>query len=184
MSYLYLKLLVEKILTVIFPNKNINIGIMTIYLRPIYISDIEYIFKMKKNSNNWIYTPKNNFDSRTLRDEIKWWNSLSCETNTIRFAICLNQNNQIIGSTTLSNIDFNNKTAHFHIYIDELYKGNGYGKESIKLILKYAKDIVKLKSINLNVHKDNIIAENLYKKFNFTLTEKCSDDFLNYKLIL
>lgn len=155
---------------------------MTIYLRPIYISDIEEIYKIKKNNNNWIYTPtKKKFETRTLIDEIKWWTSLSCETNTIRFAICLHKNNQIIGSTILSEIDYINKTSEFHIYIDELYKGNGYGKESMKLILQYAKDIVKLKSINLNVHKDNIIAQNLYKKMNFVLID---DKDLFYKFNL
>lgn len=159
---------------------------MTIYLRPIYITDIEEIYKIKKNSNNWIYTPKKNiFKTRTLTDEIKWWNSLSYETNTIRFAICLLENNKIIGSTILSNIDYINKTSEFHIYIDELYKGNGFGKESIKLILEHAKNIVKLNSIYLKVHKDNINAIKIYQKYNFKLLQtEYNNNFLNYHIIL
>jgi diamine N-acetyltransferase len=145
---------------------------MTIYLRPIYIKDIDKIFNIKKNTSNWTFTKNTkNYINRTLEDEFNWFNGFRYETNTVRFSICLLDNNEVIGSTILSNIDYINKEAEFHIYIDEEYIGNGYGKESMKLILEYAKNIVKLKSIYLEVHKDNIIAQKLYKKMNFVLID-------------
>ena len=117
-----------------------------------------------------------------MEDELDWFNSLKYETNTVRFSICLQNSNEVIGSTMLSNIDYINKDAEFHIYIDEKFIGKGYGKETMKLILEYSKNIVKLKSVYLEVHKHNIAAQKLYKKMNFVLIDS-KDLFHKYKII-
>lgn len=88
--------------------------------------------------------------------------------NMHRFAIVLLDNDMLIGSVSLHNIDHLNRNAYIGIFIGgEENRGKGYGAEAIRLILDYGFGTMNLHSINLSVHADNYTGISCYKKVGF-----------------
>jgi RimJ/RimL family protein N-acetyltransferase len=64
------------------------------------------------------------------------------------------------------------------VFVEEKYRGKGFGTKILKSALKLAKK-EKIDSIELVVNKDNKVAKNLYEKLHFEKTKK---DY--YRLII
>lgn len=85
-----------------------------------------------------------------------------------RYAIVLLDNDLLIGSISLHNIDHLNRNAFIGIFIgEEEQRGKGNGTEAIRLILNYGFKTMNLHSINLTVHADNYAGISCYKKVGF-----------------
>lgn len=88
--------------------------------------------------------------------------------NMHRFAIVLLDNDVLIGSISLHNIDHLNRNAYIGIFIGgEEHRSQGYGVEAIRLILNYGFKTMNLHSINLTVHADNLAGIKCYDKVGF-----------------
>ena len=155
-----------------------------IFLRPLYIYDIDRIYEIKSNPLNY-NKEFTNFDTKIVTQEFinSWYYNLINETNTIRIGICLLTNNYLIGLITLGQIDYIKSKCELHINIDYKYQGNGLGTESILLLINYVKNIIKLKEIHLNVHKDHDKAIKLYTKLGFN-KENNINNFLHMYLYI
>ena len=112
----------------------------------------------------------NNFDtSNVTRDSIRTFlTNIINETNAIRLGICAKEDNVLIGSITLGEIDYSSSCCEMHIYIDVKYQGMGYGKSSLQCLLKYVGCVLNLNTITLKVHKENSKAIDLYRKIGFS----------------
>lgn len=100
-----------------------------------------------KSDLNWLYEPPKNMH---------------------RFAIVVYENDTLIGSISLHNIDHLNRNAYIGIFIGgELNRSKGYGEEAIRLILDYGFSTMNMHSINLTVHADNYAGISCYKKIGF-----------------
>lgn len=85
-----------------------------------------------------------------------------------RYAIVLLENDVMIGSISIHNIDHLNKNAFLGIFIGEdEYRGKGYGAEAILLILDYGFNTLNLHNIMLSVKADNAAGIACYKKTGF-----------------
>ncbi len=71
--------------------------------------------------------------------------------------------------------DINLKNAEFGIMIDPDYHKKGYGKESIKLILRHGFEKLDYRLISLSVYKYNTNAINLYKNVGFKIINESID---------
>ena len=81
----------------------------------------------------------------------------------VNFMIINNSNNQYIGNVYLYNINNTQNTCELGIFIGEKeYWGRGYSSESIKLIKQYAKQILGIKTIIVNVIEYNTSALKCY----------------------
>ena len=88
--------------------------------------------------------------------------------NMRRFAIVLFDNDALIGSISLHNIDHLNRNAYIGVFIGGAQnRSKGYGAEAIRLVLDYGFRTMNLHSINLTVHADNKEAISCYKKVGF-----------------
>lgn len=100
-----------------------------------------------KSDLNWLYEPPQNMR---------------------RFAIVLLDNDMLIGSISLHNIDHLNRNAYIGIFIGgEEQRSKGYGAEAIRLVLNYGFKTMNLHSINLTVYADNFAGISCYKKVGF-----------------
>lgn len=102
-------------------------------------------------------------------DYIWYDNYMKNRSNTIRCAIVEFENeNNILGLVSLTNIDFINRSAEFHIMIgNKNNRGKGIGYFATKEILKHAFKNMNLNRIELGVLENNLHAINLYKKAGF-----------------
>ncbi len=84
------------------------------------------------------------------------------------FCIVTLDNDTMIGSVSLEDFDFIERSALFGIFIgDENFRNNGYGTEAIRLILDYGFNYLNLHSIRLSVFGNNERAIACYKKCGF-----------------
>ena len=137
-------------------------------LRPIVKEDSDCYFRW---INNKALVLKN-ADYRPISkiEHISWFNSLSLKTNMVIFSIVKNENNKLIGTCSLRNIDLNHKNAELQIRIGEvIYHGQGLGSEAVCLLLKHGFSYLNLKRIYLHVFCNNIRAIKAYEKCGFCL---------------
>ena len=84
------------------------------------------------------------------------------------FSIITIDEDKIIGTVSLENIDSVNRSATLGIFIgDKEYRSKGYGAESIKLILEYGFRYLNLYNINLDLMEFNERAYKCYQKCGF-----------------
>lgn len=90
------------------------------------------------------------------------------DTNSYNFAIVDNHTDELIGSISLMDIDYINRTAELGIFIgEENHLSKGYGSEAIMLTLNYGFNFLNLNNIMLKVYSFNERAQKAYKKCGF-----------------
>ena len=84
------------------------------------------------------------------------------------FAIVESENDKLLGTIGLHNIDHFKRTATLGIFIgDKDYRSKGYGTEAIRLILDYGFNYLNLNNIKLDLMEFNERAYVCYKKCGF-----------------
>jgi len=148
----------------------------SIYLRELYLSDAIISCNWRNNPLIWKYTSfkAEKFISEEI--EVEWLKNTLAKPNDYRFAICLKKNSQYIGNVQLTNVLSN--TAEFHLFIGETsFWGMGIGKQATALMLNFGFNYLALNSIILEVHKENLAAQSVYKKIGFS-ENGLNNDFL------
>ena len=110
-----------------------------VYLRAIEIDDAEDMARWSRRE------PETFFDNgRPVRSPIAFadFHRKLAEDDPpewVRFAICLRENDEVIGSNGLDDLDLINRTAETETEIvNPAYRGGGYGTEAKHLLLAYA----------------------------------------------
>lgn len=84
------------------------------------------------------------------------------------FTIRKVKDDELVGFVSLAEVQFKNRNAKLGIGIPwEGYRGLGYGKEALELILAFAFDHLGLHKVRLSVHSYNEPAIRLYEKVGF-----------------
>jgi len=123
------------------------------------------VLKMRNNKNvrKWMYST----NKIGYREHTKYIKLLKSKKDKIYFLITKYEKN--IGIVDFINIKYN-KEAEIGIYSNPDLKGQG--NLLMNIILSYGFIILKLKKIKANVLVDNILAINLYERFNFIKIRK------------
>ncbi len=137
-----------------------------IYLSPMCMEDAEkYVdwfsdFKMTDGVGS---------SSRVMNVENeKKFIQATLENNELNFAIVNIENDELIGNCGIMNINHINRSAEVGIFIgDENKRSNGYGTESLRLLLDYGFNYLNLNNIHLGVKAFNERAIACYKKVGF-----------------
>jgi len=138
-----------------------------LYLRPLELADTEIC-------QRWINDPETRlslagfmpYNEGAEREFIE----KKANTNTsVTFAIVLNESDRPIGACGLMSIRWKDRAAEFGIMIGETdLRGQGYGTEATKLILKYAFEELNLNRVQLCVFDFNQPGMRSYEKAGFT----------------
>ena len=90
------------------------------------------------------------------------------DTDATAFAIVDLKTDEMVGTLSLENVNYANRTAVLGIFIGNPdYRSNGYGTEAIKLLLDFGFNYMNLNTINLSVLSCNERAIKCYKKCGF-----------------
>ena len=88
------------------------------------------------------------------------------QTDRVDLAVVRIEDDQLLGEIVLNNLDEDNESMGFRIALStEL--GKGYGTEAIRLILRYAFDVIGLHRVDLEVYDFNARAIASYRKCGF-----------------
>jgi len=134
----------------------------SVELKLIEYEDLEDIFEMRNSSYEYFYEFPISFHNHLL-----WWEGYK-KSLDLMFVIKHLKTHDSVGMVGLSRINLRNRHAEFgrFIVIDE-YRGLGYGKETIELVLEYAFNHLNLNKIYLDTLFSNKEALSLYKKVGF-----------------
>ena len=137
-----------------------------IYLSPVSIEDAEkYVewfcdFKMTDGINK-------SSSLVTIEAEREWIEN-TLKNNELNFAIVNLENDELIGNCGFTNISYKNRIGEIGIFIgDEVKRSNGYGAESLRLLLDFGFNYLNLNNIMLTVKSFNERAIACYKKVGF-----------------
>ena len=107
----------------------------------------------------------------TVEGHLKWMKENVETGHVVQMIIIENETNDPIGSVYLRDIDYNEKTAEYGIFIGEKrWQGKGYGSEACKMICDYAKEKMGLQKLFLRLKDFNIPALKSYENAGFVLT--------------
>jgi RimJ/RimL family protein N-acetyltransferase len=146
---------------------------MEVYLRALSEEDAETSYRWRNDPEIWIYTGSR--PNRVITPEIEreWARMAILQEQSRRFAICLEGTHEYVGNAQLTNID--SGTAELHIFIGARnYWGKGIATKATNCLIGYARDILKLRNIHLEVNRANTAAIRAYEKNGF-LTDTRSD---------
>ena len=114
-------------------------------------------------------------------DEMNWVKE-KMEDGSNTFSMIEKSTNEYIGNIEIMNIE--NNIGELGICITRNKQDKHYGQEAIKRILDYAYNELKLESIYLNVHKNNLKAIKCYEGCNFIIDgegKKSSDYHMTHR---
>lgn len=138
-----------------------------IYLSPRNIEDAEVYTMWMNDFEVTDYTGRS-ANMLTLDAEKKYLENKNLNSETTAFAIVDLKTDKMVGTIGLENINRNHRTAVLGIFIgDPDYRNNGYGTETIQLVLDFAFNYMNLNSVNLTVLDCNERAIRCYKKCGF-----------------
>lgn len=85
------------------------------------------------------------------------------------FAIVKNEDTESgIGHVGLHEIDWKSRHAHVSYALSREYWGNGYMTEAVKLLIKYAFEIINLRKLHTYVMEPNAASRKILEKSGFT----------------
>lgn len=136
-----------------------------IYLSPRNNEDVEKFTEWLNDFETTDYLGRS-ANITTLDGERQYFEE-SMNKNYNFFIVTLEED-KLIGTVSLEQYDFINRTATLGIFIgDKDYRSKGYGTEAIKLILDFGFNYLNLNNIKLNLMSFNERALKCYQKCGF-----------------
>lgn len=135
-----------------------------VYLRALEPDDYKVSVNWRNDDEIWNMVGGRKYYVSSAYEK-KWVEDTIFNSNDLKLAVCLKDNNQYIGNVYLSNIDYVNRSATSHVLIgNKTYWGNGYATEAIKLLLSYAFDELGLHRVNAVILESNVGSLKMHKK--------------------
>ena len=137
-----------------------------ILLRPLKVSDLNFLFEVENNSDNWKYGTENKeYTKEELANYIA--NSKEDIATAGQFRFVIDLINIPIGFIDL--FDYTIDSADVGIIIAKNYRRRGFAKEALKLLSIYSFETLNLKRLDCNIEKDNIASIKLFISCGFEL---------------
>ena len=137
-----------------------------IYLSPVNVEDAEKYVEWFCDFKTTDGIGKSS-NLMTVEAEREWLEN-NLKNNDLNFAIVNLENDELIGNCGIMNINQQDRCAEVGIFIgDEKHRNNGYGAESLRLLLDYCFNYLNMNNVNLSVMSFNERAIACYKKVGF-----------------
>jgi RimJ/RimL family protein N-acetyltransferase len=150
-------------------------------LRPFKQGDAKYLIDWVKEEQTFAMWCANKFTYPLTEEQLIEYKELYENNEQGWLFTALDENGKPIGHLLMRNANYSNLSVHFgFVIIDQNLRGRGYGKEMIRLAVKYAFEILKVKKVTLGVFANNPAAHNCYKSVGF-VDQKFYEDFFPFK---
>lgn len=136
--------------------------------RAITNEDASIIFELRSNPETMKYVPRPLVkDIDGALDHIKMIQEKIISNEGINWAICLKENQKMIGLIGHYKIQPENHRAEIGYMILPEYNNKGYVSEAVKLLLDYGFNTLNLHSIEAIIDPNNIASEKVLQKSGF-----------------
>ncbi|MEK4563324.1 GNAT family protein [Alkalihalobacillus sp. FSL R5-0424] len=139
---------------------------MSVYLRELKREDLNQIYQSLDNKEILYMTgTKKTF---TFEQVVTHYEACQKDETRYDFAICLTENDEMIGDLSIVEVEEDNRKAGFRISLHQpTILGKGYGTDAVKKALAFAFDRLKLNRLQLEVYSHNLRGYHAYKKAGF-----------------
>ena len=149
-----------------------------------------YIREITENDTDLIVDWRNREDVRdhfffrekfTRQMHEKWLRDKIGTGQVVQFIVCLKEGDRPVGSSYLRDIDKENMSAEYGIFIGEAdARGIGLGFEILSATMEYALNGIGLKKVRARAISDNLASIKIFEKYGFKTDETihnvtCSD---------
>jgi len=140
-----------------------------IKLRTLLPTDLEFLQKIENNKNLWGYGgDRKIFTKKELINYIS--NSSEKIQIAKQFRFVVDYNNTPIGFVDL--FEYKDSSAGVGIIIDKEYQKRGFASESLRLLIDYSLEDLKLKNLHCKISKSNLRSIQLFTSSGFTFTKE------------
>ena len=151
-----------------------------IKLRTLLPTDLEFLQKIENDRRLWEYgSDRKIFTKEELTNYIK--NSSEKIQQAKQFRFVVDHNNIPIGFVDL--FEYKDSRAGVGIIIDKEYQKRGFALESLKLLINYSLEELKLKNLYCKISKYNPRSIQLFTSCGFSFTKE-KDDVYFYTFTL
>ena len=139
-----------------------------ILLRPLEVSDLNFLFEVENNTDNWKYGAENKqYTKEELTNYIA--NAKQDIATAGQFRFVIDFENTPIGFIDL--FDYTANSVGVGVIIVKNYRRRGFSKEALELLIDYATNTLKIEKLHCNIQKDNFASINLFTSCGFELDE-------------
>ena len=140
-----------------------------IKLRILLPTDLEFLQKIENDKNLWEYGGDR---KRLTKKELTNYISNSSETiqKAKQFRFVVDYNNTPVGFVDL--FEYKDSSAGVGIIIDEEYQKRGFASESLRLLIDYSLEDLKLKNLHCKISKSNLRSIQLFTSCGFAFTKE------------
>jgi len=140
-----------------------------IYLRALEPDDYKISIKWRKDDSIWnMLGGTKYFVSEAY--EKSWVEKTIFDSNDLKLAICLVENNRYIGNVYMTDIDNIKRSCHSHILIGEKdCWGYGYAREALMIAVKYMFEERNIHRIQANILESNIQSLKMHQKCGYKI---------------
>ena len=140
-----------------------------ILLRPLQLSDLDFLFEIENNKENWKYGTENKqYTKEELTNYIA--NAKQDITNAGQFRFVIDFENTPIGFIDL--FDYTTDSAGVGVIIAKNYRRRGFAKEALHLLSIYSFETLNLKKLDCNIEKNNLRSIKLFTSCGFELEKE------------
>jgi diamine N-acetyltransferase len=137
-----------------------------ILLRPLQLSDLDFLLEVENNSENWKYGAENKeYTNEELTNYIA--NAKQDIATAGQFRFVIDFRNTPIGFIDL--FDYTTDRAGVGVIIAKNYRRRGFAKEALKLLNIYSFETLNFKKLDCNIEKDNLASIKLFSSCGFEL---------------
>ena len=150
-----------------------------IVLRPLLDSDLEFLYKIENDEENWKFGGENKQYSK--QELANYISNSKIDINIAkqyRFVIDLKE--IPIGFIDLFN--YTNASTGVGIIVDKEYRNKGFAKEALNLLIDYAFFALNINQLHAIVTKENIVSSKLFTSCGFVLESEKSYSQYFFKL--
>lgn len=146
----------------------LNLRGKNIYLRALEPSDIDFLYQLENDTDNWeLSGTQTPYSKAVLEFYLENAHRDVYEVKQLRLCIC-DESDKVIGLIDLFDFDPKNKKAGLGIVISkERNRNKGYGSEAITIFYEYAFSTLNLHQIYVNILEENIKSINVFEKLGF-----------------
>ena len=140
-----------------------------IKLRTLLPTDLEFLQKIENDRRLWEYgSDRKIFTKEELTNYIK--NSSEKIQIAKQFRFVVDYNNTPVGFIDL--FEYKDSSAGVGIIIDKEYQKRGFASESLRLLIDYSLEDLKLKNLHCKISKSNLRSIQLFTSSGFTFTKE------------
>ena len=148
-----------------------------IVLRPLLDSDLEFLYKIENNKENWKFgSERKQYSKNELANYI--YNAKNDIRATKQYRFVIDFKDKPIGFIDL--YDYSGKSAWVGIIIDKDYRNKKFAKEALDILINYSRNILGLNQLQANISSKNLLSIKLFNSCGFRVVRNTE----NYNILL